>query len=824
VFNCTLSYVKLLSPRVSTSQSTASALQRILTPLAFLLLCSTAIADYTATCVSADYVICEGPPSFIGTQGVTTLRAGANNNNGSASGRNAVMIFPIPALAAGEEVSSASLTVNVSGRAGLPTFNVDLWGIGFQTNTTARAEYFEADTNDVGNTKLQDNFINPGFATGDLILTNHPGLTAYLQSFYAANSNYAGGSFAFFRLNPDADSGTTSVGWSISAAESGNPAVLTISTMGGPTNLPPALTVQPQSRVVMAGANASFTVTATGPGTLGYRWRFNGAPLSDGVRISGTTSAGLKINSVIANDAGSYSVVITNEFGGVTSADATLKVLEPTTNNFTNIIVIISDDQRWDSVGAVQREMGASGRFPWYTNGTPNIDRIAAGGLRFRNAFVGCSLCSPSRAAVLTGRYNHLNGIINNSTAFPATSVTYASKLQQAGYVTGMVGKWHMGSQTARPGFTFSASFVGQGNYSNQTFLVNGISTATSGWVDDVSTDFALGFIATNINKPFALHLGYKSPHGPRDNPAWADSLYTTSVSRDVPNLDSPPPYQTNIATDSESSKRTYHRCVTAMDVGVGRILDYLDATGLASNTLVIFLGDNGYYLGEHGLGDKRSLYDESWRIPMIVRYPRLITQAMVRDEMVMNIDIAPTILDIAGVAIPPEMQGTSWRPLFNIVAVTNWRQSMLGEYFLENGYAIPTIVAVRTTTSKLVLWPGNPSWSEMFDLTSDSYEITNLFNDPTKAALRDSLRSELERLSTQTGLSAMVTDALRAPGRFQFTLSGGIGPRYQLQKSTDLQSWSPITEVKMTSNQMNATDTNATAPAQTYRAKWIGD
>ncbi|MGZ5544570.1 MAG: sulfatase-like hydrolase/transferase, partial [Limisphaerales bacterium] len=548
---------------------TAPALQRILALLAFLNLCSTATADYTSTCLSADYVICEGPPAFIGTQGVTTLRAGANNNNGSASGRNAVMIFPIPALAAGEEMSSASITVNVSGRAGSPAFNLDLWGIGLQTNTTARAEYFETDTNDVGNTKLQDNFITPSFATGDVILTNHPALAAYLQSFYAANSSYAGGSFVLLRLNPDADSGTSSVGWSISAGESGNPAVLTISTMGGPTNLPPTLTVQPQSQVVVTGSNVSFTVTATGPGTLGYLWRFNGTPLSDGGRTSGTTLTELKISSVIANDAGSYSVVVTNQFGAVTSANATLKVLAPTTNNFTNIIVIINDDQRWDSVGAVQREMGASGRFPWYTNGTANIDRIAAGGLRFRNAFVGCSLCSPSRASILTGRYNHLNGIVNNSTSFPTSSVTYASRLQQAGYITGMVGKWHMGSQTARPGFTFSASFVGQGNYSNQTFLVNGVSTATSGWVDDVSTDFALGFIATNINKPFALHLGYKSPHGPRDNPGWADSLYTTSVSRDVPNLDVPPPYQTNIATDSESSKRTYHRCVTAMDVGV---------------------------------------------------------------------------------------------------------------------------------------------------------------------------------------------------------------------------------------------------------------
>jgi hypothetical protein len=169
-------------------------------------------------------------------------------------------------------------------------------------------------------------------------------------------------------------------------------------------------------------------------------------------------------------------------------------------------------------------------------------------------------------------------------------------------------------------------------------------------------------------------------------------------------------------------------------------------------------------------------------------------------------------------------MQGQSWRPLFNSSAVPNWRQSIFGEYFLENGYTVPTTVAVRTTTSKLVLWPGNPSWSEMFDLSNDQYEVTNIFNNPAQAAMRDSLRSEFERLSRETGLSAIMTNNVRGAANFQFTLSGGIGPRYQLQKSTDLQSWSAVTEVKMTSANMTATDSNATAPTQIYRAEWIGD
>ena len=779
--------------------------------------------DYSVSCVSADYVICEGPPAFTGSPGVTTIRIGANNNNGSPSGRNAVMIFPLPALSPGEQVTTATWIVNVAGRSGTPAFNCDLWGIGFQGSTTALVEYFEANTGDSGNTKFQDNVIIPSFTSGNISISNSAVIGAYLQTFYATNPGYAGGSYVFLRMNPDSDSGTTSLGWSISAQESGLPAELILTTTGGPVT-PPQITVQPQNQSVIVTSNAAFNVTATGQ-SLTYQWYFNGTAMTNGGRFSGATSSALNIASTITNDAGNYRVIVTNANGSATSSIATLNVIVPGAIATTNFIVIITDDHRWDSLGVVQREMGASGRFPWFTNGTPNLDRLAAGGVRFRNAFVTLALCSPSRAAILTGKYNHANGIINNSTAFPTASVTYASQLRAAGYVTGMVGKWHMGQQSARPGFDFSASFLGQGNYSNTTFHVNGVATPTTGWIDDVSTDYALEFINSNYARPFALHLGYKSTHAPHEAPDWADLLYTNSASVAVPNLSVPPPYRTNIANNSETAKRNYHRCLTAADVGVGRILDRLDQLGLATNTMVIFIGDNGFYLGEHGLGDKRSLYEESIRVPLLVRYPKLAAPA-VRDDLVLNIDIAPTILNLAGVPVPTEMQGRSWQPLLNGGAVTNWRQSFLAEYILEDGFTIPTTVALRTTDSKLVYWPGDPAWSEMFNLTNDRYEVTNLFNVPAQANMRANLKKEFDRLMSETGLGGRFTNLVRNPnGTRTLSLTSGLGPRYRLDGSTNLQTWTPLAETKMTSTQANVTDTNTTTPpSKYYRLEWIGD
>jgi|ERR1043166_7582307 arylsulfatase A-like enzyme len=423
-----------------------------------------------------------------------------------------------------------------------------------------------------------------------------------------------------------------------------------------------------------------------------------------------------------------------------------------------NFAFIYTDDQRHDAMGVVQREQGERGRFPWFES--PNMDRLAAEGVRFRNAFVTKSLCSPSRTAFLTGRYNHLNGVANNHTPFPVDNVTHATLLRKAGYTTGYIGKWHMGQQRVRPGFDYFASFVGQGRYVDCPFLVNGEVTETKGWVDDVSADYAIGFLKANKDKPFSLVVGFKSPHGPWAPPERLQDKFKDAEARPAPNATPAAPYKGKFVLPNRPAAarpaaarpasrgqmiQNYFRVIYGADENLGKILKTLDELNLAENTVVIFTSDNGFYLGEHGLGDKRSAYDESMRIPLIVRYPKLQVKGKVLDQMALNIDLAPTLLDFAGVPIPGEMQGRSWRPLLE-GKTTDWRKSFFYEYFFENTFAIPTVLAVRTETAKLVKYPGHDEWNELFDLKSDPYEMNNLIG--TNKKLLTEMEAEFERQS----------------------------------------------------------------------------
>lgn len=416
-----------------------------------------------------------------------------------------------------------------------------------------------------------------------------------------------------------------------------------------------------------------------------------------------------------------------------------------------NFLFIYTDDQRWDAMGVVQREQGEAARFPWLK--TPNMDRLAAGGVRFKNAFVTLSLCAPSRAAFLTGKYNHLNGVTDNNTPFPEDSVTHASLLRAAGYRTAYIGKWHMGNQKGqRPGFDYSASFVGQGHYMDDPVEINGVLTPTKGWIDDVSTDFAIDWIKQNKDHPFSMVVGFKSPHTPRGGlnlPERLRDLYAGETSRPTPNFGVPPIFRAPVPEGGKPSQGLadnsihldYMRHVTGADQNLGRLLDALDELGLAEDTVVVYSTDNGYYLGEHSLGDKRSIYEEALRIPMLVRYPRLFGKGRVEEGMVLNIDLAPTFLDLAGLPADPGMQGVSWKELAAGRKPANWRQSFLAEYFREAGDT-PTLVGLRTTHSKIVSYPGHPEWTEVFNLTKDPYELNNLATNPEIAT---QLHAELE-------------------------------------------------------------------------------
>jgi len=417
-----------------------------------------------------------------------------------------------------------------------------------------------------------------------------------------------------------------------------------------------------------------------------------------------------------------------------------------------NFLFIYTDDQRWDAMGAVQREQGERARFPWFQS--PGMDRLAAEGVRFRNAFVTLSLCAPSRAAFLTGRYNHANGITNNGTPFPAESVTHASLLRTAGYQTAYIGKWHMGDQKGkRPGFDYSASFVGQGTYQNCPFEINGVSTPTQGWVDDVSTDYAIEWMKNHKERPFSMVVGFKSPHsmrGGRNLPDRLRDLYAGETSRPTPNCGVPAIFHQPAADGTQPGGLAdnaihldYLRHIRGVDDNVTRMLKALDSLGLAEDTVVVYSSDNGFYLGEHCSGDKRSLYDESMRIPLLARYPRMFPKGLVVDELALNIDLAPTFLDLAGVAVPKEMQGASWKELASGRKPPGWRQSFLAYYYKELG-DVPTCFAIRTTTHKLVKYPNLPEFTEVFDLTADPYEIKNLASDTKLTAKLD---AELKQL-----------------------------------------------------------------------------
>lgn len=398
-----------------------------------------------------------------------------------------------------------------------------------------------------------------------------------------------------------------------------------------------------------------------------------------------------------------------------------------------------------------QKLQGEKARFPWLK--TPNIDRLASQGVWCCNTFATDSLCSPSRASFLTGQYPHVHGVVNNHQPLPLGSVTYATLLHTAGYYTGFIGKWHMGQQQERPGFDYSASFLGQGDYYKCPFLIDGKPTAISDkWVDDTSTDYAVDFLKQHKDQPFVLAVAFKAVHGPLEPNQPDLHLYQAENARPVPNLNVPAsfqlPFNPKPYPSDPKNLIPYFQCLAGADRDLGRILDTLDTLKLSQNTMVIFASDNGFALGEHELRGKRDAYEESMRIPFIVRAPFIpSTAGKVVKQMVLNIDVAPTMLDYAGVPIPKTMQGRSIRPLLEEKSAANWDRAFLYEHFFQRNVLMPTIIGVRTDDAKLVNYPAHPEWTELFKLGSDPYETANLAGKPEAKVLQNRLEAELARL-----------------------------------------------------------------------------
>ena len=454
-----------------------------------------------------------------------------------------------------------------------------------------------------------------------------------------------------------------------------------------------------------------------------------------------------------------------------------------------NIIFILSDDHRYDFMSFMEEA-------PEFLE-TPNMDRMAREGAHLKNAFVSTSLCSPSRASILTGQYMHHHKVVDNQRAVPKGTRFFAEYFQEADFETAYVGKWHMGHDNAepRPGFDHWVSFIGQGVYMDPVLNINGETNSFKGYNADVLTEQALDWLKRDREKPFLLYVGYKAVHYPfqpaprhkgryhgkkidypetmafteenyETQPKWLlerrygihgiDHMETGAFDKDpVPSFD-------HLYWD-------FTETVHGLDENIGLLLDYVDQSGLKDDTLVVYMGDNGFALGEHGFYDKRDAFEVSMRVPMLAWGPSWIKPGTVVTQMVQNIDIASTLMESAGVAQPdhtPAMDGTSFLPLLQGESIP-WRDHILYEYHWEwNFPAQPTTLAIRTDRYKYIYYHGVWDINSFHDLATDPHERHNLIRVPayqeTISYLREKLFSELSDLN---GL----TMPLRPPKGIQF-------------------------------------------------------
>ncbi|MFO7904055.1 MAG: sulfatase family protein [Planctomycetota bacterium] len=447
-----------------------------------------------------------------------------------------------------------------------------------------------------------------------------------------------------------------------------------------------------------------------------------------------------------------------------------------------NVIFILSDDHRYDFMSFLEQS-------PRFLK-TPNMDRMAHEGAHLANAFVSTSLCSPSRASILTGQYMHHHQVVDNQRPVPEGTVFFPEYLQEAGYQTAFVGKWHMGhdDDEPRPGFDHWVSFRGQGTYFDPTLNINGERETFSGYTADILTAQALQWLneKRNPDKPFFLYLSFKAVHypfqpAPRHRGLYEDQPieYPETMANTERNYRTQPrwvrdrrysihgidhmetgPFDHDPVPDFDDLYYQYCEAVHSLDENVGRVLNHLDETQLAADTLVLYMGDNGFALGEHGFYDKRDAFEESIRVPMLAYAPGFIEPETRIEQMVQNIDIAPTVLETCGVDVPADadMDGRSMLELLRGQSVP-WRKHILYEYHWEwNFPATPSTFAIRNERYKYIFYHGHWDHNGLYDLETDPHERHNLINVPYFQNLAQSLQKQLfDELEASGGLTIPV-------------------------------------------------------------------
>jgi N-acetylglucosamine-6-sulfatase len=449
-----------------------------------------------------------------------------------------------------------------------------------------------------------------------------------------------------------------------------------------------------------------------------------------------------------------------------------------------NVVMIVVDDLRFDEIGV--------GGHPYLE--TPHIDRLAAEGALFTQAYHVTPLCSPNRASILTGQYVSRHGILDNTSRSHASHRLdlFPSELQRAGYTTAHVGKWHMGNDpTPRPGYDYWVSFSGQGKTNDPDLYEDGRIHPVKGYITDIFTDRAVGFIRRSAGRPFFIYVGHKAVHpeakqlddgtvdlsvprefvpAERHRGRYVDEVlerrpnygFSTAERSTKPVLEEALGIRHELEQDddwareidpgiSENTIRRRAEMMLAVDEGLGRILDALEKTDELDDTLIIFTSENGYFYGEHGLTVERRLpYEESVRTPLLMRYPRLVEAGRRVNGLVVSIDLAPTVLDVAGVGIPTHVQGRSLRPLLSGETDAIHDAILMEYYSHENPFPWTAKLdyrIVRRGRYKYIRWIRFEDEAELYDLEADPFELTNRVAEPGMSPVVEELQNDMRRL-----------------------------------------------------------------------------